>query len=691
MKKITYIIFPLLFSLASPAQVEKTDPAITLDSIIIRSFEQHKPPAKTAIQISTLTPAVFEFSSRTSLVNGMNAVAGVRMEERSPGSYRISIRGSSLRSPFGVRNIKVYWNGFPVTDPGGNTYFNQFATNNFSNIEIVKGPVSSMYGAGTGGLVLLENAARLNTTTASMEYNGGSFGLSNLFLTAKSGNSKTQHIISYAHNSAGGYRDQSRLRRDNFSWLSTTTHDKHVLKAALLFTDMYYQTPGGLTLAEFLQNPSAARPAANGFPAAATAGAAIFQKNLLTGISNRFDLSTRLSNTTLFYGAYAGIKNPAIRNYEKRTEPSFGGRTVFTYRRFTSGYQLFLDAGAEVQQGYFSTRVSRNKNGNPDSLLTDDEIRNTAIVYFLQTHITAGEHWYLSAGSAISTTKLAFTRLNNYPVTEQARRYRNEFTPQIAVKRDLGKNFQWSVSASRGFSPPTVAEVLPSTGVISTYLEAEKGWNFQSSVSYTTRTSAVPRIRVELTGFYFRLRDALVQRRDLSGADYFVNAGDVLQKGLELHTSLVHRFYGQMVQEISFRGDFSVNHFRYGSFIRGNDDYSGKTVPSVPASSVSLLGEISSRAGLYLKVSYYGNAPVYLNDANTAKAPPYHLLGTQLGWKKKTKGPFSLNLYAGADNLLNEQYSPGSDINAAGGRYFNAAASRNFYAGLFVQWTKIRK
>ncbi|MEJ0103149.1 MAG: hypothetical protein WDO19_11585 [Bacteroidota bacterium] len=42
----------------------------------------------------------------------MNNTPGVRMEERSPGSYRLNLRGSTLRSPFGVRNVKVYlgWN-----------------------------------------------------------------------------------------------------------------------------------------------------------------------------------------------------------------------------------------------------------------------------------------------------------------------------------------------------------------------------------------------------------------------------------------------------------------------------------------------------------------------------------------------------------------------------------------------------
>ena len=691
MKKLSCIFYILHLSFSLPAQVTDTGSTKTLDSVIIRSFEQYTTPRKIAYQVCALPSTIFSFSTKTSLLNGLNTVAGVRMEERSPGSYRINIRGSSLRSPFGVRNIKVYWNGFPVTDPGGNTYFNQFASNNFNTIEIVKGPVASLYGAGTGGLVMLENEPRVYRPAVSLEVNGGSYGLRNLFLTAKSVDRDNNHFFSYAHNATDGYRVQSSLRRDNFSWLSVFKGNRYTLKAALLFTDMYYGTPGGLTKAEYAKDPAAARPAAGGLPAATTARAAIYQQNLLTGISNKLRFSARFTNTTLLYATYARVKNPAIRNYEKRSEPSFGGRTVFSYNRGFNDGKIVVDAGAEWQKGYFNTTVSRNKNGSPDSLLTDDDINNSAAVYFLQVNLSLSNKGFCSAGAGMGQTKLRFSRMNSYPVTEQVRRYRNEFSPQLAIKRSFGENFQWSVSAARGFSPPTVAEVLPSTGVISTYLEAEKGWNVETGLSFFSRRNKTPAINIELSGFYFRLQDALVQRRDASGADYFINAGKINQRGLELHMDLSHRFYGSVIRELNIRNDITVNHFRYGSFIRGTENFSGKVVPSVPASSLSFQGDIGSRFGLYVKLSYYGNAPVYLNDANTAKADPYHLLGTQLGWKNKGRRTINLHVYAGIDNLLNETYSLGNDINAAGGRYYNAAPKRNYYAGVYLLWTKPRK
>ena len=111
----------------------------------------------------------------------------------------------------------------------------------------------------------------------------------------------------------------------------------------------------------------------------------------------------------------------------------------------------------------------------------------------------------------------------------------------------------------------------------------------------------------------------------------------------------------------------------------------------MPSSVLTFLVDVSMLNGVYLNANYYGASSIYLNDANTAKAAPYHLLGTQVGWKKpfgklRVKGPFRLNIYVGADNLLDEIYSLGNDINAAANRFYNAAPRRNYYVGISFQW-----
>ena len=54
-------------------------------------------------------------------------------------------------------------------------------------------------------------------------------------------------------------------------------------------------------------------------------------------------------------------------------------------------------------------------------------------------------------------------------------------------------------------------------------------------------------------------------------------------------------------------------------------------------------------------------------------------------------GKWGLNIFAGGDNLFDENYSLGNDINATGGRYYNAAAGANYYAGVILQWINTKK
>ncbi len=76
-----------------------------------------------------------------------------------------------------------------------------------------------------------------------------------------------------------------------------------------------------------------------------------------------------------------------------------------------------------------------------------------------------------------------------------------------------------------------------------------------------------------------------------------------------------------------------------------------------------------------------------LNDANTAYAGAYQLVGGRIGYSAPVKN-INLTLFTGADNLFNAKYSLGNDINAAGGRYYNAAPTANYFVGLSIRFNK---
>src|SRR4051794_23843602 len=148
-----------------------------LDSVTVTAFNLQRRWQDAPVAMAVVTPRQLQLLNNVSLVPVLNTVPGVRMEERSPGSYRLSIRGSLLRSPFGVRNVKVYWNEIPLTDAGGNTYLQLIDISQVQSLEIIKGPASSLYGANTGGAVILHsgNYVTPKKKTFKIALNGGVF------------------------------------------------------------------------------------------------------------------------------------------------------------------------------------------------------------------------------------------------------------------------------------------------------------------------------------------------------------------------------------------------------------------------------------------------------------------------------------------------------------------------------------
>jgi len=237
-------------------------------------------------------------------------------------------------------------------------------------------------------------------------------------------------------------------------------------------------------------------------------------------------------------------------------------------------------------------------------------------------------------------------------------------------------------SISKGFSPPTLAELLPSTAPINTNLQAEEGINYELGSSVYLLKN---KLHIEATGFYFKLYNALVSRKDSTNADYYVNAGNSKQKGIELSADYAIAFTSKVLDYLVIKSAYTYSDFKYGDFQKGSTSFSGKYLPSVPKNTFSFLADVQFKKGFYFNSTYYLASKIFLDDANTATANTYHILGSRIGWKTTQKTKLSLNFYAGGDNLLNETYSLGNDINAAGARYYNAAAKRNYYVGVAFQ------
>jgi len=92
--------------------------------------------------------------------------------------------------------------------------------------------------------------------------------------------------------------------------------------------------------------------------------------------------------------------------------------------------------------------------------------------------------------------------------------------------------------------------------------------------------------------------------------------------------------------------------------------------------------DLTTSWGISLFTSINFTSKIPLNDANDEYAKSYTLLMAKISWRKQLGARTAIEVFAGSDNLLNEKYSLGNDINAFGKRYYNPAAVNNYFGGL---------
>lgn len=80
---------------------------------------------------------------------------GIQVKQgNGPRDIGISIRGSNAQNGFGIRNIQVFEDGFPVTQPDGLSRTDLTDPHAYGAIDVIRGPSSALYGNfATGGAI----------------------------------------------------------------------------------------------------------------------------------------------------------------------------------------------------------------------------------------------------------------------------------------------------------------------------------------------------------------------------------------------------------------------------------------------------------------------------------------------------------------------------------------------------------
>lgn len=679
------LLFLLWFSVSGQNEV---DSSAYLKPVNINAYFSTQPLLSLTSSAKVISSSTLNEQVPGDYLSAMNMTPGLRMEERSPGSYRLAIRGSMIRSPFGIRNIKIFMDDFPITDAGGNTYLNLFDPSGSHSIHVIKGPDGSIYGPNSGGIVRFTPNGLQNELSDKLAvlFTGGSFG--HIYQSAqisKKINKDYQFSIDQSFSRSDGYRENSDLNKKSLQTAHRWNYsDRGTLKGFALFTDLRYQTPGGLTPEQYEENPASARPAAGPVPGAKEQKAGIINKTIFSGLSNTYNIHSKLKHHISVFGSYTDFENPFITNYEFRKEKNIGVRTYISYQPLSTAklhWKTYI--GAEGQKGKYDIKNYDNEGGVSADPQAFDLLSNAQNTLFLKNEFQWNEKLFLDA--SIGWNKQNITFKEQYPeeTAKEKINIPNSWMPRIGLSYQQNDNIAWRASLSKGFSPPTIAEIRGSDNVINTDLHPEEGTNYEAGWRWQASNR---RIIADLSAYLYRMNNGIVKQLNEIGADFYRNAGIIDQKGLEaaLMAHVIKPNSNAFINSLLVDANFTLQRYRFKEYTVEEKDYAGNKVTAVPDYIYALSFVMQFHQDFHLNLRYNHTSSLPLNDANTYFADAYHLLQAKLNYRFEI-GNHKINTFIGGDNLLDQKYSLGNDINAFGNRFYNAAAPANIYGGLGIE------
>ena len=651
---------------------------IALSEITLKGSPIKNAPQNTASSVSVITTADINKSDGIILTPVLNKIPGVTMQQGALNTNRITIRGIGARSQYGTNKIKAYFDGIPLSSGEGETTIDDIDLASIEKTEIIKGPNSTSFGSGLGGVIqLFSRETPLLESFGKSTVTFGSFGLLQNRLSAGYSDSKTNVFASFTDLQSEGFRENSSYDRKSFNLhAKQKINSKGSFSFLGTFTRLKAFIPSSINETDLRNNPEKAAAtwaAAQGFES--------YDKFML-GLGYDHQFSEKWSLQTSIFSNFKDAYEPRPFDILDEKTSSLGLRSNVNYKDQLFSLPFELSFGTELLTEKYAYSLFKNlyKSQPGQGSLKGDEFssieqnRNYSN-YFLQMEFWISDKLHLETGVAFNTTKYSLKDIfeNNSEAQKMPFTFGNVWSPRIGFSYKVSKGKNIFTSVSKGFSVPSVAETLTPEGQINTDLKPEVGWNYELGFKGNWLEN---KIYTEVTFYSTQIENLLVARRTANDQFVGINAGSSSHSGLEFLVNYKLFELTQFQMTSYFSG--AVNTFKFKEFLDGDADYSGNQLTGVPEKQFNFGVDLTTKNGFGVNTSFRTMGKIPLNDSNTKYSERYSLLDIKTTYVFTILKILKTELNAGINNALDTKYAANILPNAVG---FGTAAPRYFYPG----------
>lgn len=622
-------------------------------------------------------------------------VPGITAQNRTQSAQdpQISTRGFGARSAFGVRGLRVYVDGIPLTMPDGIGQPGVVDLSVIRAIEVMRGPFSALYGNSSGGVIqmLTENAPKTPEVGATVMF--GSDNTKRQSVRAAGTSEGIEYLVNYSNFESDGYRDNSASRKEQGTAKFKINFSEDTKLTTLVnWFDQKAQDPGGLR-----RNASSGEPSAFNDPRATTqaalrANTRVSRTHTQVGFNLDHTLNENNSiNLITYVGTRENLQYLALNSVG-------GGRASQISREFWGTDLRWNNTGSIFDRAYtISAGLTYGK-------MQDDRLDSPALNGTINNAATRNEQNIASNSDQYLQGKLSV--LDNVDIHMGVRRSKvtlkiddnvinppanldnsgavtyEKTTPVIGAVWKVNQALNFYANYGKGFETPTFIEVAYRTASLTSSPNFGLKPSNSKNLEIGTKAFIGNNTQANLTLFKITTEDEIIAQTS-APFNVSINAGKTTRNGAELSID------SQLANNFSLYGAYTLLNAKFDSdfMSAGNAVSSGNRIPGTYHTQT--YGEVAWKhpgSGFRTALEARHNSKVYVDDINSDAASSYTIYNIRAGFEQSFS-QWRFSEFLRIENIFDKNYIGSVRVNDGNDRFFEPAAGRNYLVGLSANYS----
>ncbi len=651
-----------------------------LDAMVVTATQTENTVLKTASNIAVITADDLKKGNTKNIADVLRKLPGVFYTNASGLEPKISFRGTHIGMSPGA---EVILNGIPMgLGKFGYIDFEAIPIENIERIEVIKGPMSSLYGGNSArGVINIITKRGQDDFGGSLSAIGGSNNDRRYSALIHGAKDKWDYNLNVKKRDEDGYRDETWL--DNFYvngelgyWLSDDTR----IGAYVNVADKERSLAKKLTKAQKEEDPTQA-----------TDYSLTENDDLITGLNftmkkSAFDLTTSLyyKNRDKTYENY--LMASSTPYLEELTEDVFGVRSVLTFKqdlfsranKFSIGFDYDKD-NIDLKTTKATSKTVGAPYTKPDPKKTGD-FSSDIIGVFIQDEFSILDNLTVTAGLRYDYFK--FDNNADYDFSQNGKYdYEGEpdydkLNPKLSISYQPTDRLSVYGSYSKSYRAPSIYDYYASGSYSAKnafVLEPETFTQYEMGL----RHQVCKWLAVDAAIYHLTMDNMMDSAYGPTG-NYMgkQNIGKAVIQGFELTLS------GKPCDRFSYAVSYTYTDSEYAEdiFAKNGENIKGNDINKVPSNKLNIdletkLMKLAAHE-LIWNVSLLAQDEFAMDNLNSSYYDGYALVNTKLTLKHE-----SYEFFVAVDNILDKEYD-GYAYTSSGKDYYYPADGTTFAVGV---------